>query len=398
LGDKKRAQQAVTKALQIELPVDDWDETYSLIDFARHFGNERDRDRLENVLSRCQNRTDYWQRAEVEVAVAIAALQMGEERIIQAASKNLLQIASETQMVSKRPNLLGALAIWYWNKYEDAQHPEVRRAIEKALTFLEGDPDDVDAIAYLGLTLAENDLENWAGEILNYAIQSLRQESDPNTVARAVGTIANLAVILREEGALHVLQEIAIAGEDEWLNAEGLFWISGWWAILGEGGKARQLFIRALELGAWEDIEREKIELAWDEPSHVNQLLLAGNYIGWPSTKVAELFAALAILVAEPKEWHIAFGMEVLETFPEAYSEKRALCLKLLAAADEKVKAQPDGIVQLIVKALRQSKSRHTGEVWAVIRSCLPHMRTHLNEKITQRIWDELEKSHHLFD
>jgi tetratricopeptide (TPR) repeat protein len=398
LGDKVRAQQAVTKALQIELPVDDWDETYALIDFARHFGNERDRERLESVLSKCRNRTDYWQRAEVEVVVAKAALQMGEERIIQAASESLLQIASETQIVSKRPNLLGALAIWHLIKNEDAQHPEVRSSIERALDYLESDPDDVDAIAYLGLTLAENGLENLAGEILNHAIQSLRKESDPNTVARAVGTIANLAVVLKEKSALRMLQEIAIAGEDEWLNAEGMFWISGWWAILGDGEEARQLFMRALELGAWEEIEREKIELAWDDPTRVTQLLLAGKYIGWPSTKVAELFAALAILVAEPKEWHIAFGMEVLETFSEAYSEKRALCLKLLAAASEKVKVQPDGIVQLTVKALRQSKSRHTGEVWAVIRSCLPHLRAHLNEKLTQRIWDELEKSHHLFD
>ncbi|MBT3338394.1 MAG: hypothetical protein HN975_10810 [Anaerolineae bacterium] len=392
LGDETRAQQAVSQALQIELPVDDWDETYALIGFAQRFGNERDGDRLASILSWSRSRTDDWQRSEVEVAVAKAALQMGEDAMVQDATESLFQTASDAQVVSKHPNLLGALAVWYGIKNNDLQHPKVRDSVKKALDYLKSDPDDVDAIAYLGLTLAENGLEDWARKMLTQAIQLLHKENDPNTVARAIGTIANLAAILKDKDALGELQKISLAGDDEWLNAEGLFWVSGWWAVLNEGEKARQLFMQALQLGAWEGIEEQKIELAWDDPTQVDQLLLAGKYIGWPSTKVAELFAALAILVADPKEWHITFGIDVLETIPEAYSEKRSLCLKLLAEADEKTRTQPHGIVQLTVKALHQSKSRHTGEVWAVLRSCVPHLCAHLNEKLSLQIWDELEK------
>lgn len=395
MEDSERAQKAVEKALQVELSPDDWDETYTLIDFARLFGNAGDAKRLQEVLVRAERGQDIWQLGEIFVAVTEAASKFGNDEIFSDAKEALFKITSDLQTVAERPNVLGALAIWHRNQTNDPQHSKVRGTIQQTLDLLKKDKDDADAIAYLGLTLAQNNMPIWAKHVLSYTIQSLRKENDPNTIARVMGTASHVAALLSDKDVLYDLRKISNTIDDEWLQAEGLFWIAGWWAYLGDAEYAQKLFLQAVEYGAWDEISPDDIQQAWATRKKANQLLRAANYIGWPSTKVAVIFSELAILLSNtnPQPWHIEFGLDAIDTIPEEYSEKRALCIGMMvdAAIDNLANPQKE-ITSFYLAALRQARNRHTGEFWASFRSCLPYLIDKFGNSMGEIIWDDMSK------
>jgi hypothetical protein len=388
LGDRERAEQAIETALQVELNPDDWDETYALIDFAKLFGNMGDAKRLRDVILRAQKHKDIWQLAEIYVAITESASKIGNEEISNDAQDALSKIASDPQAVAKRPNFLGALATWHRNQTNDALHPQVSETIQQALDLLQKDEDNADAIAYLGLTLAQNSMPSWAKHVLTYTTQSLRQEDDPNTAARVVGTAAQVAALLSDKEVLHALQDISNSIDDEWLQAEGLFWLAGWWAYLGEIALAKKLFLQAIEYGAWDEIDINEIQKSWIDQESANQLLSLSEYIGWPSTKVAVIFSELAILLSDPEPWQVEFGLNAIATIPEEYSEKRSLYLQMLVNVIRNFENPHTNLVDFYLAVLHQARDRDIGEFWASLRACLPALISIYGNSLGVDIWD----------
>jgi hypothetical protein len=390
LGEKELADKAVEQAMRVDISPDDWDETYSLIDFAHLFGGTKDTSRLKEVLGRSEKFQDIWQLGEILLSVTEAASKTGNVEIFGDATESLLGITSNTDLVAERPNVLGAQAIWYRNQANDPHHPKVHETIQQALDLLVKDEDDADAIAYLALSLARNRMPFWAEHVLNYTVQSLHQEDDPNTAARVVGTAAHVAALLSDRDKLFTLGEISNSINDEWLQAEALFWLAGWWAYLGEVKFSKNMFLEAVALGAWEEINPEIIQQAWTDQNSAHQLLEAADYIGWPSTKVAVIFAELAILLSIPQNWHLEFGINAIDLIPEQYSEKRSLCLSMIVEAIDKFNNPREELIHLYLAVLGQAKNRHTGEFWASLRSCLPDLINLFGDSIGATIWDEI--------
>jgi hypothetical protein len=244
--------------------------------------------------------------------------------------------------------------------------------------------------AYLALTLVQNGLFDYANQVIEKSFGALDVEDDPNTLARVIGTLTQVSVYLGNPEMLVRLEVIASKISDEWLQAEGLFWISGALGLLGFEEKSKDVFMQALQMGMWQEVDLISVNMSWKDLHNADTLFLADEYVGWPSTKVAMIFSWLAILLIHPHPWHLELGMQAIDFIPEEYSEKRALCTYLLASKLDQISPDKEHIVEIYSGMLNSSKDRHTGEVWAVLRGCFPYLKKHMGDEFFKLTWDEL--------
>jgi len=400
LGDFTRAQALIDKVLNKKFEGEDWDEAYTFIKFSQVFGESDDPNRLRQLLEIVNRRGDLWQKAEILTAVARYSLLLSNEELAQDTTKLLSSICEDHQAIAARPNALGALAVWKWESNPSNREEQVEKILNQAIIHCEDDDDKADAMALLALSLASNGLNEWAIHIANTVIQTLELENDPNAVARGIGTLSEVAVHLKNHLILDQLEKIALSIDDEWLQAEALFWVSGGLALLKSEQEARELFIRAYKLGAWNEIEMSGIELLWITPRSAAEYFLEDQYLGWHSTKVAAICAWMAIAISHPYPLGelLPIGVRLIGLIPEEYSEKRSFCLELLVASMNASVHDDNGLVDLYCRALDSGRSRHAGEVWAVFRSCFSFLQECFGKEFMETVWDNLLQAQSMYD
>ena len=397
LGDRVLAKDLADQATLVTIPPDDWDETYGLIQVSRRLGDIQDFQRLQEVLEIASIRTDLWQKAEIICSIAIAAMHNHEKSIAQKAQASLEEIRQDGPSLSQRPNAFGALAVWEFLRSGDVENPKGKSFINQAIALLENDEDRASALAYLALTLSQYHLIDRALEAIDLSIQALKEEVDPNMLARVISEIVRVLITLNTSYFPNELWDVAELISDDWLQGEAYFWLAGLQAIQGQLGEAQKTFQHVFQLDIWSEIDLDEIELGLVYAEKADHFLLAVDSIEWPSTKAALLFAGLAILLADPKPWHINFGVKAIDHLDEAYTEQRALFFNMIASGMEKLDFGVSEYVNVYMLALAHSKSRIVGEPWAIFRSFCPFIQSKGYPQLAELVWDEWRKINRLF-
>jgi len=397
LHHKELAKDLTSQAISVTIPPDDWDETYGLILVAKRLGDILDFQRLQQVLEIANNRTDLWQRAEIVCAVTVAMLHNQKDLPPQWAQSVMEQIRHEEVGLAQRPNTFGALAVWEFLRSDDLENPEGKAFINQAVAILENDEDQASALAFLALTLAQYQFDKMALEVIELSIQTLKMEEDPNTVARVISEIVQVWMTLETGHFPTELWGIAESIPEEWSQGDAYFWLAGLQAIQGQREEAQGTFWRAFQFSGWSEIDFDAIEQAFVGTEKSDQFLSTVDSIEWPSTKAALLFAGLAIMLIDPKPWHILFGLEAINYLDEGYTEKRALILRMIATGMEKLKFDVSEYINVYLLALTYSKSRIVGEPWTVFRSFYPLIRSKGFPHLAEFVWDEWVKFNRLF-
>lgn len=385
LGEYELSEKAIVKGLRLDIQTDDWDQIYLFIWFAEQFAQYRYISGLETLLDYAEKVHDAWPKSELLLAISRAARVSGQMILEKKATSRLKEIVVNDKTITQYPNTLGAYAVWC--RSQGFEKGEANKVVRQAIDSLHEHPDGTDSLAYLAMTLAQNRIRDLGCMVLDAAILALSKETDPNTIARAAGTTAQVAGLLNAPDYLERIRGIAEMLEDEWLRAEALFWIAGWQAVLGLAEESLVNFRRALEDGAWLEVNWDsyKEAIMYPEPSRLVEMV---EYVGWPSTQVAIVFAFLATFLAEPTKEKLVNASALVNTIPLEYSEKRALCLELLF---RKAKAYDmNTSIRLFQQSLMQVTERHMGEVWAVLRTGLPYLKTFLGVSQVLHLWDRI--------
>lgn len=390
LGDSYRAGLATEKAMNFGYITEDWDEAYTFMEFIREFGQARDVHRISQVWKLAIQRKDLWQKAEILVTILISLIGTENKVVFGDIVNNLKEISEDNKSLTDHPNALGALVIWKSLSRLNNLDVEALDTLNQALAYISQHDDQADMFAYLALTLVQNGLFDYANQVIEKSFGALDVEDDPNTLARVIGTLTQVSVYLGNPEMLVRLEGIVSKISDEWLQAEGLFWISGALGLLGFEEKSKAVFMHAFQMGMWQEVDLTSVNMSWKDLHNADTFFSAGEYVGWPSTKVAMIFSWLAILLIHPHPWHLELGMQAIDFIPEEYSEKRALCTYLLASKLDQISPDKEHIVEIYSGMLNSSKDRHTGEVWAVLRGCFPYLKKHMGNDFFKLTWDEL--------
>lgn len=398
LGDSYRAGLATEKAINFGYVTEDWDEAYTFMEFIKEFGQTRDTHRISQVWELATQRKDLWQKAEILVTILSSLIGTENNVVWEDIVNNLKEISDDNKSLTNHPNALGALVIWKSLPQLNNLNAEALGTLNQALVYISQHDDQADMFAYLALTLVQNGLFDYANRAIEKSFDALDVEGDPNTLARVIGTITQVSVYLGNLDMLVRLEDIASKISDEWLQAEGLFWISGALGLLGFEEKSKDVFAQAFQMGMWQEVDLISVNMSWKDLDNADAFFSAFEYIGWPSTKVAMIFSWLAILLIHPRLWHLELGIRAIDFIPEEYSEKRALCIYLLASKLDQISTDKEHIVEIYSGMLDLSKDRHTGEVWAALRGCFPYLKKHMGDEFFKLTWDELFHVRNLFD
>jgi hypothetical protein len=393
LGDVSAAQAVVSAALDWQLPADDWEENDALGELARTLGKTGDSNGLAWILARARGRQTAWQQAELAYHVTGAAEETGDI-VLAGEARQLMEAAALGKTGSLAgTNACGILAVW---QVERQNVTTARELIAQAVEVLKEDPDGADALAYLALTLAYGQAPDLAGYVLQQAIGVLQEEFDPNTLARATGTAAEAAAALGDMETFDLLKTIAREIDDDWLQAEALFWIAGWQAVLGRYDEARQIYLAAAVSGLWQENSDSQVEAAWNE-DNVDWIVNIAQSVGWPSTTAAAIFAGLALALSEPEPDWFDDGLLAIDQITEGYNHIRAVCHCLLLESAAKFPDQPAVIVNYWVLALAHNRGRDAGEVWAIMKAGIPVLYAQLGQLFVRSLWHELATVRNLF-
>jgi tetratricopeptide (TPR) repeat protein len=392
LGDTIEAEAALSAALSLNLSYDDWQENDALGELAGRLGEVGDRDGLVWIFTRARERQKAWPQAELAYHVARAATEAGDTTLTSKAVY-LMETAAlgKTEAISGT-NAYGILAVW---KAENQDMVAAQELVEQAVAQLKEDPDCADDLAYFALTLAQGQVPELASYVLQQAINVLQQELDPNILGRATGTAAEVAAALDDPKALHLLKTIAKTIDDDWLQAEALFWIAGWEAIMGHNNEARQTYVQAAVSGTWQSLDPTDIEMAWSE-ENIDWIVEIARNVRWPSTIAAAIFAGLALALARPKPGWIADGLLAIAQITKGYDRIRAVCHRLLLKAATQMSEQPDTAIKYWENALEYNHERDIGEVWAVVWTCLPVLYRQVGRPFVTSLWQELARARYI--
>lgn len=389
LGDAPEAEATISTALNLRLPNDDWEENDALGELAGKLGEVGDSDGLAWILTLAKERQTAWQQAELAYHVARAATETGDTALTNEAEQ-LMEAAAlgKTEAISGA-NARGILAVWKANKQDMTT---AQQLVKQAIAQLKEDPDCADALAYLALTLAHGRVPELASYVLQQTIDVLQQEFDPNMLARAIGTAAEVAATLDDSITLHLLKTTAKTIDDDWLQAEALFWIAGWQAVLGDDDEARQTYMNAAVSGTWQPLDPTDIKEAWND-SNIDWIVEIAQDVGWPSTTAAAIFAGMALAMAKPQPGWIEDGLLAIDQITEGYNHIRAICHHLLLKAATQLSEQPVSAIKYWENALEYNRGRDIGEAWAVVGACLPIFYRQFGQSFVTSLWQELARA-----
>lgn len=392
LGEIPEAEAAISSALIVKMPNDDWEENDALGTLADKLGLVGDNEGLVWILTRARERQTAWQQAELAYRIANAVTEAGENTLAREARQLMKAAARGETRALPGENACGILAVWHAKKQDMVA---ARQLIEQAITRLTADPDSADALSYLALTLAHGQVKDLASYVLQKALDVLHQEVDPGTLARATGTAAEVAAVLEDMKTLLSLKAVAKEIDDDWLRAEALFWIAGWQALMAYYGEARQTYVEAAVSGSWQPLDSTDIEIALNRET-LDWIVVTAEDVGWPSTTAAAIFAGLALAMASPKQSWIEEGLLAIGQITEGYNHIRAICHRLLLKEATQLSKQPDTAIKYWENALEYNHDRDIGETWAVIDACLPILYNQFGQPFVTSLWQELAKARNI--
>ena len=392
LGDIQGAKEAVSDSLDWQLPKDDWEENEALGELARILGDLGDIDGLHWVLSRVNQRESPGQQAELAYHLAKAFTTAGDLPHAKEAEQ-LMQAAA-----LRAPAARGILAVW---REENQEHPTrqatARELLDQTLPQLEERGNLPDDLVDMALTLAKGKKFPLATYVLQQSLEAINQESDPNMLARLIGLIAEVAVILNNNKLLHSLKATAKTIDDQWLQAEALCWIAGWQAVMGRYEDARQTYfeVNNHDHEIWKPVNPADIEAAL-EAGHMDWVVEIASDIGWPTAKSASIFAGLGITLEKPGPRWIEGALFAIDNIMEGYNSVRTNCHRMII---KKITGEPDQLEAALkywLGALKLSRKRDSGETWAVISAGLPFFHEQFGRSFTGSLWLELAQAHQL--
>jgi len=370
-GNDRQAKTAIEASFDWKPPLDDWQEMAALCLLAELLGRRCDIPGLEWILARAKSCINAWQQAELAYGLARAFRTAGDgERAVE--TEEILKAAAMGKNSTHwRPNARGVMVLWHHTSGKPGSKKMAREMVTALMNDMaKGDapPDD---LAELALTLARGDAMDLAGAAQARAMDAIRGEPDPNTVARTIGTAAEAAMIAKIPEALHPLVQTALTIEDDWLGAEALFWVSGWKAYGKDWEGARKLFYNGASKGLETPFLAEKTRRI-PGSGWLNDVERIARDIGWPSTQAAVIFSGLMISLENPDAERIQRGLLVLNQMTEGYDHIRFVCHRRLMATLDELQDRKTDLIRYWIRALEHNRKRDAGEVWAVIGAGLP--------------------------
>ena len=390
-GDEQSAKKAVSKALNWKSPTDDWQENEALSTLAELLGQTGELEGLTWILTLVKNRREAWQQAELAYHLARAFRTTGNDAKAVEAERIMQTAAQGTNDSAWRLNAQGILAAWHTLDDKSASvnaGRELALQTAKAIQDRDNSPDD---LIELAKTLACRNAPVAAKSILTRAIGAIQKETDVNTLARAIGAAAELAVTLAKTGTIPWLLQLARSIDDDWLQAEALFWIAGWEASVGGFRRAQKIFGEAATKGLDTPLSSNRIEKIWRQ-GDLEMVEEIAQDIGWPSTVAAAIFSGLMLAMETPEPIRIMRGLETLDHLTEGYNYIRSVCHRRLVQAADTLTGQGTTVIHYWIGALEHNKERDMGEVWAVIGACLPILAFRFGNTFIRSLWGELSR------
>ncbi len=395
-GDEQSAKKAVSEALNWKSPTDDWQENEALSTLAELLGQTGEMEGLTWILTLAKGRREAWQQAELAYHLARAFRAAGNDAKAVEAERIMQTAAQGTNDSAWRLNAQGILAVWHTLDDKSASVSagrELALQTAKAIQDRDNSPDD---LIELAKTLACRNAPVAAKSILTRAIGAIQKETDVNTLARTIGAAAELAVTLAETGTIPWLLQLARSIDDDWLQAEALFWIAGWEASVGGFRRAQKIFGEAATKGLDTPLSSDRIEKIWHQ-GDLEMVEEIAQDIGWPSTVAAAIFSGLMLAMETPEPMRIMRGLETLDHLTEGYNYIRSVCHRRLVQAADTLTDQGTTVIHYWVRALEHNKERDEGEVWAVIGACLPTLAFRFESTFIRSLWVELSHVQELY-
>ena len=390
-GDERLARAAVDAALNWQPMVDIWEENTALRILAELLGIEGDREGLAWILMRAAKCREGWQQAELASALVSAFRTADDTARAAEAEKIMCDAALGKNSSAWRINAKGVLAVWAAKEPESSSKKKDHTIVTEIVTQIQKDNNSPDDLSCLAQTLAEGGARNLAQMVLSHTIAAIKSETDPNTVARTIGAAAETAALIKDAAIIGPLSQIAKTIEDQWLQAEALFWLAGWQTQLDDWHDAQKNYYEAAATGLERPMQFKKIELIWKRGAleYVEDVAVD---IGWPSTLAAALFSGLMLAMQTPKADCILQGLQILEKMTEGYNHIRYVCHRVLVRAAVKLADQGVTAIRYWIDALAYNKIRDEDELWAVIGACLPVLYTRFGGTVTRLLWTELAR------
>ncbi len=391
-GDTAGTKKAVSASLDWQLPKDDWEENDALIELAGALAQLGDISGLDWVLSRAKQRQAPRQQAELAYHAAKAFTKAGA--LAQAKeAEQLMQAAA-----LREPGARDILAVW---REENMDSPTLQATphelLDQALNQLEESSALTDGLAQIALTLVKEKKFPLANRAIQQLLEAIKQETDPNTLARIIGLTAEVAVSVSNHELLHSLKATAKTIDDEWLQAEALCWIAGWQAEMGRYKDARQTYFEVIshDHELWQPVNPVDIEAAL-KAGDMDWVVEIASDIGWPTAETAAIFAGLAIALERPGPRWLEGALHAIANIMEGYNSVRSNCHRIIV---RKMTGEPDPLEAALkywLGALEHSSKRDSGETWAVISSALRFFHEQFGQSFTSSLWLELAQAYQL--
>lgn len=391
-GDSAGAREAVSASIDWQLPKDDWEENDAMIELSGLLVQSGDIAGLDWVLSRAKQRQAPRQKAELAYHAAKAFTKAGA--LAQAKEAEQLMLAAAL----KEPTASYILAVW---REENIDSPSLQttpnQLLDQALKQLEESSTLTDGLAEIALKLAKEKKFLLANRFIQQLLESIKDETDPNTLARVIGLIAEVAAEVSNHELLNSLKASAKAIDVEWLQAEALCWIAGWQAVMGRYPEARKTYFEVIchDHELWQPVNPVDIEAAL-QAGDMEWMVEIASDIGWPTAETAAIFAGLAIALEQPGPRWLEVALHAIDNITEGYNSVRTYCHRMIIG---KITGEPDPLETALtywLGALEHSSKRDSGETWAVISSALPFFHEHFKQSFTRSLWLELAQAHQL--
>jgi hypothetical protein len=80
----------------------------------------------------------------------------------------------------------------------------------------------------------------------------------------------------------------------------------------------------------------------------------------------------------------------VIQYFPEAFSEKKSICLNMLVEAAESINMDSYDILILYIDSLREWMNEFPDDIWAVMNAFFPFLKSKHDTSFSSMLWAEL--------
>lgn len=382
------AQFVLAQGAQNQIIEPSWEEIYAVARLIEICLKENGLLPIKNLFPYIDRITNLWKKADLLIWLFRAGLAENDEEIVEYCNAEFEGMLGSKSDLEQFPNVMGSIVVWAHES--NSSMYTGNELFERAIELLVDDEDGIDGLAYLSMTLCRHGLRNESVTAINKSVELLLTESDFNSIARIIGTITEVAVMLDNPDILVELINISENILDPWLKAEALFWISGAFAALKNNTEAANCFSEAVILGEWSADEAKMDIEFWAKPGVSDRLIKLLDFVGWPSTKVAAKFASIQIAMHNSND---ISGYEIIKLLNQViteYDSKLVFTYRSFVDTFRKVGNEKSGMLTLLLPILASEQLQSEEQIWALLAAWLPVIKAKLGNEIPLTLLNNL--------